>query len=39
LTDAQFEAWREVARKTSYKIFAEKVKGGDKLIEKALSVK
>jgi len=39
LTDAQFEAWREVARKTSYKVFAEKVKDGDKLIEKALSVK
>lgn len=39
LTDAQFEAWREIAKKTSYKVFADKVKGGDKLIEKALSVK
>ncbi|MCW5774172.1 MAG: TRAP transporter substrate-binding protein DctP [Rhodospirillaceae bacterium] len=39
LTDAQFDAWREVAKKTSYKVFAEKVKGGDKLIEKALAVK
>jgi TRAP-type C4-dicarboxylate transport system substrate-binding protein len=39
LTDAQFEAWREVAKKTSYKVFAEKVKGGEALIEKALSVK
>ncbi len=39
LSQAQFEAWREVAKKTSYKVFAEKVKGGDALIEKALSVK
>ncbi len=39
LTDAQFEAWREVAKRTSYKIFAEKAKGGKALIEKALAVK
>jgi TRAP-type C4-dicarboxylate transport system substrate-binding protein len=31
-------AWREIAQKTSYKNFAENVPGGDKLIEKALSV-
>jgi TRAP-type C4-dicarboxylate transport system substrate-binding protein len=39
LSPQQFEAWREVAKKTSYKVFGEKVKGGDALIEKALSVK
>lgn len=39
LTDAEAEAWREVAKKTSYKNFAEKVPGGKELIEKALAVK
>jgi TRAP-type transport system periplasmic protein len=39
LTDAQADAWRAVAKKTSYKDFAEKVPGGKELIEKALSVK
>ncbi len=39
MTDADAEAWRAVAQKTSYKIFAEKVPGGKELIEKALSVK
>jgi TRAP-type transport system periplasmic protein len=39
LTDAEAEAWRAVAQKTSYKEFAEKVPGGKELIEKALSVK
>jgi TRAP-type C4-dicarboxylate transport system substrate-binding protein len=39
LTDAQADAWRAVAQKTSYKLFAEKVPGGKELIEKALSVK
>ena len=39
LTDAEADAWREVAKKTSYKVFAEKVPGGKELIEKALSVK
>ena len=39
LTDAEVEAWRAVAQKTSYKAFAEKVPGGKELIEKALSVK
>lgn len=39
LTDAEAEAWRGVAQKTSYKLFAEKVPGGKELIEKALSVK
>jgi TRAP-type C4-dicarboxylate transport system substrate-binding protein len=39
LTDAQADAWRAVAQKTSYKLFADKVPGGKELIEKALSVK
>ena len=39
MTDADAEAWRAVANKTSYKVFAEKVSGGKELIEKALSVK
>lgn len=39
LTDAEAQAWRDVAQKTSYKVFAEKVPGGKDLIEKALSVK
>ncbi len=34
-----FDAWLKVAKESSYKKFAEKVKGGDALIEKALSVK
>lgn len=36
---AEFDAWRAVAQKTSYKNFADKVPGGKELIEKALSVK
>lgn len=39
LTDAEADAWREVAKKTSYKEFADKVPGGKELIEKALAVK
>jgi TRAP-type transport system periplasmic protein len=39
LTDAEADAWRAVAQKTSYKEFGEKVPGGKQLIEKALSVK
>ena len=39
MTDADAEAWRAVAQKTSYKNFADKVPGGKELIEKALSVK
>jgi TRAP-type C4-dicarboxylate transport system substrate-binding protein len=39
MTDAEADAWRAVAQKTSYKAFAEKVPGGKELIEKALSVK
>ena len=32
-------AWVEIAKKSSHKAFAEKVPGGDKLMEMALSVK
>ena len=39
LSDAEAQAWRGVAQKTSYKEFADKVPGGKGLIEKALSVK
>lgn len=38
LTEAEFNAWRDVAQRTSYKAFADKVPGGQALIEKALSV-
>ncbi len=38
LTAAEFDAWRAVAQKTSYKEFSDKVPGGKELIEKALSV-
>ncbi|KAA0910471.1 TRAP transporter substrate-binding protein DctP [Pusillimonas sp. ANT_WB101] len=33
-----FDAWMEVAKASSYKNFAEKVKGGDELLKKALAV-
>jgi TRAP-type transport system periplasmic protein len=39
LSDAEADAWRAVAQRTSYKAFADKVPGGKELIEKALSVK
>lgn len=39
MSDADADAWRAVAQKTSYKSFAEKAPGGKELIEKALSVK
>ena len=39
MTEADFNAWIALAKKTSYQKFAEKVKGGDKLIAKALAVK
>jgi TRAP-type transport system periplasmic protein len=34
----QFDAWLDLAKESSYKIFAEEVPGGDQLIEKALAV-
>jgi TRAP-type C4-dicarboxylate transport system substrate-binding protein len=39
LTDAEADAWRAVAQRTSYKAFADKVPGGKALIDKALAVK
>jgi TRAP-type C4-dicarboxylate transport system substrate-binding protein len=38
MSKADYDAWLELAKKSSYKNFAEKVPGGDKLIEKALAV-
>ena len=39
MTEADFKAWLQIAKATSYKKFAEKVKDGDKLIAKALAFK
>ncbi len=39
LTDADYAAWLEVAKKTSYAEFAKAVPNGQKLIDEALSVK
>ena len=38
MSQEQYNAWLDLAKGSSYKIFAEKVPGGDKLIEEALSV-
>ena len=38
MSQDQFDAWLDLARTSSYKIFAEEVPGGDQLIEKALAV-
>jgi hypothetical protein len=39
MSKADFDAWLAIAKKTSYKNFAEKVPGGQKLIDQALAVK
>ena len=39
LTDAQYNAWLEIAKKSSYAKFAADVPNGQKLIDEALSVK
>ncbi|MBP1851593.1 TRAP transporter substrate-binding protein DctP [Rhizobium halophytocola] len=39
MSKADYDAWLAVAKESAYKNFAEKVEGGDKLIEKALAVK
>lgn len=39
MSAGQAQAWKDIAQKTSYKIFSEKVPGGKELIAKALSVK
>ena len=38
MTEEQFEAWREIARETSYAAFVEEVQGGQELLDKALAV-
>jgi TRAP-type transport system periplasmic protein len=38
MSKEDFDAWLAVAKASSYKNFAEKVKGGDELIQKALAV-
>jgi TRAP-type C4-dicarboxylate transport system substrate-binding protein len=38
MTQDQYDEWLGLAKGSSYKIFAEEVPGGDKLIEEALSV-
>ncbi len=38
MTQAEFDAWRAVAQRTSYKKFAEDVDGGQALLDLALSV-
>ena len=38
MSKADYDAWLELVKQSSYKNFAEKVPGGDKLIEKALAV-
>ena len=39
LTDAQYNAWVDVAKKSAYSKFATDVPNGQKLIDEALSVK
>ncbi|QEW21912.1 Extracytoplasmic solute receptor protein YiaO [Marinibacterium anthonyi] len=38
MTEEQFNAWRDLAKETSYKMFIEQTPGGDKLLDMALSV-
>jgi TRAP-type C4-dicarboxylate transport system substrate-binding protein len=38
MSEEQFNTWLDLARDSSYRIFAEEVPGGDQLIEKALAV-
>ncbi|MGH1352643.1 MAG: TRAP transporter substrate-binding protein DctP [Methyloligellaceae bacterium] len=39
MTQENYDAWLAIAKKSAYKDFSEKVKGGKELIEKALAVK
>jgi TRAP-type C4-dicarboxylate transport system substrate-binding protein len=39
MTEADFNAWLKIAKETSYKNYAAKVKDGDKILAKALAVK
>lgn len=38
MTQDEFNAWREIAKTSSYKNFAEKVEGGSELLDMALAV-
>ncbi len=38
MTEAEFEAWRTLARETSYKAFVEETPGGQELLDLALAV-
>ncbi|MEO1293657.1 MAG: hypothetical protein AAFV62_12660, partial [Pseudomonadota bacterium] len=38
MTPEEFEAWRTIAKETSYKSFLEQVSDGQKLLDMALSV-
>ena len=39
MNEKDHAAWVEIAKKSSHKAFADKVPGGDKLMEMALAVK
>jgi hypothetical protein len=39
MDDASFAKWRELAKKTAWKDFAENTKNGQKLLDMALDVK
>ena len=39
MTEKDYNAWLEIAKKTSFKEFSEKVPAGASLIKKALAVK
>ena len=38
MSQADFDAWREVAKSSSYKAFVEETEGGQKLLDMALAV-
>ena len=38
MTPAEFDAWRAIAQKTSYKLFVEQTPGGQELLDMALAV-
>ena len=38
MSDADFNAWREIAKGSSYKTFVEKTENGQKLLDLALAV-
>ena len=38
MSGEQAETWRQIARATSYQVFAEEVPGGAELIEQALAI-